>query len=81
VKTKPTARQITRRVRVTYKNQQDNWFVISGYKDGNVFYTKTFLYNNDILELSLNYDRSLQPEFDTIVAQISHSFMPVDDYQ
>jgi hypothetical protein len=67
--------------RVTYKTQQDNWFVISGYKDGNVFYTKTFLYNNDVLELRLNYDRSLQPEFDAIVAQISNSFMPVGDYQ
>lgn len=67
--------------RVTYKTQQDNWFVISGYKDGNVFYTKTFLYNNDVLELRLNYDRSLQPEFDAIVSQISNSFMPVGDYQ
>jgi len=67
--------------RVTYKTQQDNWFVISGYQGGDVFYTKTFLYNNDILELRLNYDRSLQPEFDAIVSHISHSFMPVGDYQ
>jgi hypothetical protein len=67
--------------RVTYQTKQDNWFVISGYRDGNVFYKKTIFYNDDVLDLTLTYDRTLQPEFDPIVAEISRSFMPVGDYQ
>lgn len=67
--------------RVTYQAQQDNWFVISGYRDGTVFYRKIIFYNDDVLELTLTYDRTLQPEFDPIVAEISRSFMPVGDYQ
>jgi hypothetical protein len=70
-----------RESQVTYQTQQDNWFVISGYRDGTVFYRKTIFYNDDVLELTLNYNRSLQPEFDSIVAEISRSFMPVGDYQ
>lgn len=59
---------------ITYRNQGDNWFIISGYRAGDVFYTKTILENNNFKTLSLVYDRDLQAEFDPIVAEISRSF-------
>lgn len=59
---------------VTYKTRGNDWFVVSGYENGNVFYNKTILRNGDFKVLEIRYNKSLQPKFDPIAAEISKSF-------
>ncbi|WP_414621333.1 hypothetical protein [Calothrix sp. CCY 0018] len=59
---------------VTYKTLEDDFFVVSGYENNQVFYNKVMFKNNRILSLNIDYNKSLQPEFDAIVAEISNSF-------
>ncbi len=59
---------------VTYKTRGDDWFVVSGYEDGKVFYNKTILRNGDFKVLDIRYNKSLKSKFDPIVAEISKSF-------
>ncbi|MEB3828217.1 hypothetical protein [Phormidium sp. CCY1219] len=59
---------------VTYQRLGDNWFVVSGYQNGQVFYHKRIRSDGDIKVLEIQYDRSLQPQFDRIVADIANSF-------
>lgn len=67
---------------VTYDYLGRNEFIISGYdRTGEVFYQKTLLHYNDFLTLDLNYERSLQPEFDSVVAEISNSFHGINERQ
>jgi len=65
---------------VTYVFRNEEEFVISGYdSDGNVFYDKVLLRHGDFLTLSFTYDRSLQPELDSVVTDVSNSFRAVSD--
>ncbi|HEY9668779.1 MAG TPA: hypothetical protein V6C91_18365 [Coleofasciculaceae cyanobacterium] len=59
---------------VTYKTHGNDWFVVSGYENGKVFYNKTILRNGDFKVLEIQYKKSLQPKFDSIAAEISKSF-------
>jgi hypothetical protein len=62
---------------VTYKTRRDNWFVVSGYDDGFVFYQKVVEEREEggvFKVLELRYRRSLQPQFDPVVAEIANSF-------
>lgn len=59
---------------VTYKTLEDDFFVVSGYENNQVFYNKVMFDNNRMLNLNIDYNKSLQPEFDPIVAEISNSF-------
>ncbi|MEC4892348.1 MAG: hypothetical protein SAL07_04250 [Oscillatoria sp. PMC 1051.18] len=59
---------------VTYRTRGEDWFVVSGYENGEVFYRKTYLRNGDFKTLIIRYNRALQPEFDPIVTEISQSF-------
>ncbi|MGC9503779.1 GerMN domain-containing protein [Baaleninema sp.] len=70
---------------ITYQEQGDDWFVISGYEgDDLVFYTKKILVPGNapnvenIVTLNFTYDRTLQPEFDAVVAQVSNSLEVLD---
>ena len=63
---------------VTYRTMEDNdFFVVSGRKAGNIFYQKTFLENGVFKVLDLVYDEALQPEFGPIASVIGDSFAPV----
>jgi len=64
---------------VTYRIREDNWFVISGYEGDRVFYIKKTMADNNVLTLDVEYDRSLQNEFDPVVATVSDSFQTVAD--
>lgn len=70
--------------RITYQRQLTDAFVVSGYGDDVVFYTKTMLVDADepgeenIVTLALTYDRRLQPEFDRVVARIANSLSQSD---
>lgn len=59
---------------ITYQALEDNFFVISGYEENDVIYQKTLLDNHNFKTLEIRYDRSFQPEFDPIVAEIANSF-------
>ncbi len=59
---------------VTYKVIRKNWFVVSGYNSGKVFYQKTILSDNQFKTLYFEYDESKKTIFDSIVEHISKSF-------
>ena len=59
---------------VTYKRIKDNWFVVSGYEEGRVFYQKTIL-NGDVAKtFRLDYPAGQKATVDTIVPVLMRSF-------
>jgi hypothetical protein len=59
---------------VTYRVQKDNWYVISGYNDGKVFYQKT-IYRDDVFKtFYFEYDENRKSFYDPIVKQLAKSF-------
>jgi hypothetical protein len=62
--------------RITYQTQGENWFVLSGYKNANILYRKTFVGNDFINYLYVEYPTHLKAEYDAIVAEVEHSFTP-----
>ncbi len=64
---------------ITYRDRGDDWFVVSGYGDGTVFYTKKMFVPSEvpgmenIVSLYLTYQQRLQPEFDRVVSRIANS--------
>lgn len=62
--------------RITYQAQGENWFVLSGYKNANILYRKTFVGNDFINYLYVEYPAQLKAEYDAIVAEVEHSFTP-----
>ncbi len=61
---------------VTYKTIKDNWFVISGYDQGRIFYRKTMLGKGGdaYYTFELLYPRELRQEFDPLVKPVADSF-------
>lgn len=59
---------------VTYSVLRDDWFVVSGYENGEVYYQKSLLDNGVLKSFQMHYPEELKPEFDAITAQISWSF-------
>ncbi len=66
-----TGRDITYRTLV-----DDDFFVVSGREDGEVFYRKTFLENSVFKVLELRYDQDLYRNFARIANVIGDSFAP-----
>jgi hypothetical protein len=59
---------------VTYKTLKDNWFVVSGYNSGRIFYQKT-IFHDDVLKTFLfEYDESEKARYDPIVKRLATSF-------
>jgi len=59
---------------VTYRVLKENWFVISGYVLGKIFYQKTILNNNQFKTFYLEYPETKKKLYDPIVKQLSTSF-------
>src|SRR5262245_19487544 len=59
---------------VTYKVLKNNWFVISGFNSGKVFYQKTILNNNQFKSFYFEYDKSKKNIYGPITRYISSSF-------
>ena len=59
---------------VTYKMLKNNWFVVSGYEDGRVFYQKTIYRNDEFLTSRIEYPEAQKEVFDSITATIAKSF-------
>lgn len=60
--------------RVTYAKQGNNWFVISGYKDGQIFYQKTRLANDAMRSTVLTYPPSERARMNPVVERLNRSF-------
>jgi hypothetical protein len=59
---------------ITYQVLKNHWFVISGYKEDNIFYQKT-IFSNDIFKtFIITYKRTHRRLFDPIVPEIGGSF-------
>ena len=60
---------------VTYQDRGDSWFVISGYRDGDIFYRKGNLACSgsrwNLIEF--RYPREAKREMDAMVTQVAHN--------
>ncbi|WP_270938354.1 hypothetical protein [Falsiroseomonas oryzae] len=60
---------------ITYRRMRDNWFVISGYMVGRIFYRRTLLTRQDtVATLWLEFPREMRPCLDGAVTLMSLSF-------
>jgi len=61
---------------VTYKTSKKNWYVLSGYKDDNIIYIKTYMSPNKSIfyHLRISYPAKFKTEYNAIVSKASKSF-------
>jgi len=59
---------------VTYKVLKNNWFVVSGFNSGSVFYQKTIFNNNQFKSFYFEYPESKKTIYDPMVKHIASSF-------
>lgn len=59
---------------VTYRVMKDNWFVISGYNSGKVFYQKTILNKDQFMSFYIEYPESKKKIYDPVTKHIADSF-------
>jgi hypothetical protein len=63
---------------ITYRRIRDDWFVISGYMVGRIFYRRTLLLpNGTIATLWMEFPREMRPCLDAAVTTMSLSFRAV----
>ena len=62
--------------RLTYSRISDRWYVLSGTRDGSIFYEKGVLSRDGAISrtLLIEYPLACKPFFDAIVTRMSHSF-------
>lgn len=60
--------------RVTYKTRGNNWFVVSGYKKGQIFYQKTRLAGHSLHSTVLTYPPSERERMNPVVERLNRSF-------
>jgi hypothetical protein len=61
-------------IAVTYKVLQGNWFVVSGTKNGKIFYRKTLMRNEVFKTFIIEYEEPERATYDPITARIARSF-------
>ena len=66
--------RINSTVGIDYKTLKDNWFVISGQDDKEIYYYKMVVKNNRSYFLMLTYPFKQKDLFDNVLARISRSF-------
>lgn len=59
---------------VTYKVLKDDWFVVSGYREGKVFYQKTILRDDIFKTMLFTYDEAEKAVYDGITKRLAASF-------
>jgi hypothetical protein len=62
--------------KVVYERTKDEFLVLSGYRNGNIFYTKVVVSDDRRVAciLDLTYPRAMKRRFDGIVTRMSRSF-------
>jgi hypothetical protein len=61
---------------VTYKTMRDNWYVVSGFDNGAIFYSKRFLVGDQLVGFDIVYAEDQREIWDTVAAHINASFKP-----
>lgn len=61
---------------VTYKKKGDDWFVVSGVKDGTEFYHKTYVKNGNFASFHITYPHAKAKQYDPWVELIAKEFVP-----
>ena len=60
---------------VTYADQKDNWFVVSGTNsEGKILYRKTILHDDVEYTVSVTYPKDKKQQYDEIVKKVAESF-------
>lgn len=59
--------------RVTYRRVAGDWFVVSGFRGGRIFYEKTSLKGNVFISVELSYPAEDKGYWDSIVTAVSRS--------
>ncbi len=59
---------------VTYKVKKDDWFVVSGYEQGRIWYEKTIASSSMLISFRLEYDESQKQLFDSVIGAMAKSF-------
>jgi hypothetical protein len=61
------------KVRVTYSPLRPTWFVLSGFRNNQIFYTKVVRACGRFHHVALEYPAQQKREYDALVTRISHS--------
>jgi len=59
---------------VTYEAMNNDWFVLSGFVEGRIFYMRTYLVDDIFYTFLIVYDPTLSDTFNPITAYISGEF-------
>lgn len=59
---------------VTYHLLKDNWFVVSGYNRGKIFYQKTILHDNELKTFVFEYDEKQKSLYEPMLKRLAKSF-------
>lgn len=63
---------------ITYKTRGENWHVVSGVKNGDVYYRKRFIGDNVVASLYFSYPYSEKDDYDWIVPILDEHFTSED---
>lgn len=63
---------------ITYKTRGENWYVVSGVKDGNVYYRKKFVGEKVVASLYFSYPYNEKDNYDWIVQVLDEHFTSED---
>jgi hypothetical protein len=61
---------------VSDKRLGDNWFIVSGYQEGSIFYLKRYLIDDRFVSFDIIYPESQRSTWDRVVAKINDGFVP-----
>jgi hypothetical protein len=59
---------------VTYRILKKNWFVLSGYEDGKIFYEKMLLKHGFFYDYGIDYPKDQKRLWDPVVRRMARSF-------
>lgn len=59
---------------ITYHRKAKNFYIVSGYKEGKIFYTRRYLRDGVFRSLNFVYPRSEKYRFDRIIAHVVKTF-------
>ena len=59
---------------VSYKIMKNDWFVVSGYESGNIFYSKTFLIDEQFKSFHFTYPESQRKVYDPVTKLLAKTF-------
>ena len=62
--------------KITYRAQGQNWFVLSGMKNDEIIYLKTFIGRGSVNHLEIKYGTNFKKFYRTVAGNMAQSFKP-----